>query len=275
MAASFDFRGLHCFAPATPGGPWSYLPGAPGVQRGPDGRPLVAFIDLGTSAYLMFTARWNGEGDVSGLRTELAARGAGAGLERARLDEVTCNVLVADGRGGFVPLASSTTSGVPPYDAVFNLLLNGESLAHGRAALRGETGHFAIEYRGTRVGALQGRATFSAAGPALADYWRAHEGEATPVELLARAVTLGVARIDIDVPGAGSGALASELRRRVLERAAHVLPPMLRRNAGMDTRAEVALERDAGLPTRAFADLGALVGNEFFGSLIGGHHAED
>jgi hypothetical protein len=276
MASSFDFRGLHCYAPAADGAPWTYLPVEPGVQRGADGQPLFTFADLAASAYLLFTARWSARGDdVSALRAELSGRDAAAQLTLASLVDIACHALVSDGRGGFAPHASSATSGMPPYDAVFNLYLRGDELEHARAALRGQRGHLAIEYRATRRAAVRARATFTASGTTLGDFWRAHQNEGSAAEVLERAVVQGIAHIDIDAPDPYAGALAPDLYRRLLDEAAATVPPMLLRGAGADVRARVALEQDAGAPARAFADLGAIVADESLGSLIGGHHAAD
>jgi hypothetical protein len=276
MASSFDFRGLHCYAPAADGAPWTYLPMEPGVKRGADGQPLFTFADLTASAYLLLTAHWGAQGDdVSALRVELSGHDPAAQLTRASLLDIACHALVADECGGFAPRASSATSRVPPYDAVFNLYLQGDKLEHARAALQGRRGHLAIEYRATRLAAVRARATFTASGTTLGDFWRAHEGEGSAAEVLERAVMQGIAHINIDAPDPYADALAPDLHRRVLDVVAATVPQVLRRGAGADVRARVALEQDAGAPVRAFADLGAIFADVSLGSLTGGHHAAD
>lgn len=279
MVPSFDFRGLHCYAPATEDGAWTYLPAVADVQRGREGQPLLTFSEFDRSAYLLFAARWNAAAcDVAALREELATRVPAAHASRLRaacLRETSCTVRAADGRGGFTSLGTSATSGMPPYDAVFNLYLNGEALEQVRAALRGDVGRLAIEYRGNRIAAACARARFSASGTSLGTYWRAHARDGNAAQVLEHAVADGAARIDVDAPDPFAGALAPELYRRVLERAAEIVPPLLEQAPGADVQALVSLEQEVDIPVRACADVGALVAAESLASLIGGHHASD
>jgi hypothetical protein len=277
MASSFDFRGLHCFAPATEEGAWSFLPAAPDLQRGGDGQPMFTLVDLGPSAYLLFTASWGAPADdVQALREEIAARQRGRDADPVRLAyaplaATQCNVLVGDGSGGFSAVATSATSCMPPYDAVFNLFLQEDRLAHARAGLRGERGHLAIEYLAQLRMPVSARATFRATAERLAPFLRARDGAEGDLERqLEQAIASGAATIVVDAPNPCASALALDLYHRVLARAAERVA-----DASGDLQITVTLEQEVSVPTRAFADVGTLVSAEAQGSLIGGHHAAD
>ena len=281
MQSSFEFRGLHCFPPATDERSWSFLPSVPDVQRGADRRPLLTLIDLGTAGYLMFTASWSAPyDDVEALRREIASRSGVRDpdlvrLAHATVDDVRCSALAGDGQGELVTLATSSTSNAPPYDALFNLNLRGERLEQARAALRGERGCVGIRYSGNLRVPAKAKASLHARTETLNAWLRAHGADAGDPAALERAVAEGAARIVIDAPDPYAGALAPELHDRVLARAAEMLPRLARQDAPGDAEVTVTLEQEVHVPAGAYADIGALVSAEPQGTLIGGHHAAD
>lgn len=281
FATSFDFRGLHCFAPATEQATWSFLPAAPDLQRDTHRHPMVTLVDAGPAAYLLFTARWAAPpGAVEAVRREIAARTDEGRPDRVRLSyaplsEPRCSALIGDGSGAFSPVATSTTSGMPPYDAVFNLSLEGERLTHAKAGLRGELGHLAIEYVAQMHAPVAARATLRANAERLAAWLREHGGADGMESALEAAIASRVASIVVDAPDPFAGALAPELYRRALERASKLVAPLLREPAAGNLQVTVTLEEDVEIPMRAFADVGALLSAEPLESLIGGHHAAD
>jgi hypothetical protein len=281
MDQPFDFRGMRCFASGEPG-TWRFLPRRPDVQRGEDGRPLLSLIDLGPEAYLTFTATWSAStADLKALREEIAARRAPSGaqvtLAYAPLASPRCDVLAGDGAGSLNAIASSPTSGFPPYDAVFNVHLAGERLTQARRALHGEQGFLAIEYSAKLRMPVKASALMTAPGARLAA-WLEAQGVDDRVSLrdaLERAIDTGLARVVIEAPDSGADVLASELFDRVLDRAADLLLPLLRQPPSSEVQVSVALERETGQPTSAFADLGALIPAETTLSPLGGHDAAD
>jgi hypothetical protein len=281
MTSSFDIRGTRFLPPVADGAPWTYLPLRPDLQRDAGGRPLLQLVESGASGYLMFSARWAAaEADLDVARDEIAARDRTLApgripLSFAAVAAPRCHALIGDA-GAFRPVASSDTSGFPPYDALFNLHLREEQLARARSGVRGEPGCLAIEY----VAALQlparATATFRANAGRLASWLRSPGADAGGSErTLEGAVAAGVATIVVDAPDPIAGALAAELHDRVLARAAERVPSLMRQDASGDLQVTVTLEQDVSIPTRAFADVGALVRAEAQRSLIGGHHAAD
>jgi hypothetical protein len=152
MPSSFCFRGLRCFVDARDPYHCDYLPLHADLRRDADHKPLLTLIDVGNNGYLLFTATWSAsESDERALREELALRAHEPDPLRITLSfapvvGTKCNALIADGKGAFRALATRRTSGIPPYDAVFNLWLQDEKRTQAQAALRGEPGFLGIEY---------------------------------------------------------------------------------------------------------------------------------
>lgn len=279
MATSFDFRALRCFTPPDDAAPWSYVPREPDLQRASDGRPLVTLIELGASGYVLFNARWGASAeDLEALRAEIARRTregdpARIRLAFAALASPRCHALVGDGHGAFRTVAASTTSGLPPYDAVFNLFLQDDALAQAKAALRGERGCLAIEYVADLQWPVRAKASFHARREELAA-WLASRGAGADglAEVLERAVESGAARVVIDAADPQAIELAPELHDNVLSRVAELLPRLMNQGAPGEVDVAVALEQVVSVPTRAFTDVGALVSAHTTGSLTGGQH---
>ncbi|HSN20182.1 MAG TPA: hypothetical protein VLS49_05870 [Usitatibacter sp.] len=281
MGTSFDFRSLRCFPSARDAATWHFLPRYPDVQRATDGRPLVTLVDLGPTAYLVFTATWAASReDLQALREEIVARNPAMRaqplvLAFAPVASPRCSVLVGDGRGSFEILASSATSGMPPYDAAFNLHLQGERLAHAKAALHGEPGRLGVEYAAQLRVPVSAKAEFRANGADILAAVDAAQGRDALRQALERAVDEGRARVVVDAPDPDASELATELYDRVLDRAAELLPRMLRQAPPGDVRVTAEIEREIGQPTSAFTDLGRLLATETTQSDIGGQHAAD
>ncbi len=102
----FEFRGLRCFPSQDDPHAWSFLPVNADLERDVSGRPMLTLIDLGSSGYLSFTARWGpSASDLEALRDELATR---VGVDDGRLITLTfapiqsprCLVSIRDRAGG-------------------------------------------------------------------------------------------------------------------------------------------------------------------------------
>lgn len=133
------------------GGGWRYRPRAPGLARGADGRAQFALVGAGAITMLALTASWGvPAATLDAVRAELAARAqvpaAQLGLAPAPVEVGTVRLLLGDGAGGFEELAKAQSSGVPPYQAAFNVMLDAERAAKVRKALGGERGWLQLRY---------------------------------------------------------------------------------------------------------------------------------
>jgi|SRR5690606_11646415 len=277
-AQAFRFGRLLWFGAATDGAAFHFLPIEPDVARDAAGRAQSTLVDIGTSAYLLLSGRWLArESELAALTQEIAATRAvrpdDIRLSFAPIQRPRCNLLLGDGDGSFEPIATSATSGVPPYDAVFSVPLDEDKGAKVKAALRGDRGLLAIEYLAELPVPVQGTATLRSTAGELVPWLRSHAGEGTAVELLEEAVGLGLAAVVVEAPEAHHADLAVQLYERVLARAAEVLPRWLAAWETADIHVEVSLEQSVGELVRAFADIGALVSNEAQGDVTGGQDA--
>lgn len=221
-------------------------------------------IDLGSSGYLLFTARWaSSPSDLEALRHELAAR---AGLEDAGritlsfapVQSPRCDVSIRDGDGEYPVIATSTTSGFPPYNAVFNLRLDGDRLAGAKAAIDGTRDVMRVEYRADLPATTAATARFQSTAGDLLAWLRSHETEGGLRTLLEEAIRSGRAEIQIDLTEPGAAGLADELYERALTRAEAVLAGWLDGYETGDVRIDVTVEHVANEPVRAFVDIGEI-----------------
>lgn len=276
---TFDFRGLRFFPSAEDATARYFLPGQPSLQSDADGHPMLTMVDLGASAYLLFTGRWSAaEEDLSALRSEIAIR------DRKPVDQIKlsyapittprCNALIGDGGGSFEPIATSKTSGVPPYDAVFNLFLENDRLDHAKAGLRGEQGFLGIEYLAELPVPMKATATLRARAHRLLPWLRTRYGSANDFsQLLNEAVEAEVAEVAIDMLDLPDSEFTVELYNKVIAQAAQMLQRWIDQDAPGDIAVAVTIEKNVNEPVRAFADIGAIVSTDSTQAIRGGENA--
>jgi hypothetical protein len=267
MPPSFTFRDLRCFADPTDALSYYFLPMTADVQRDSRQQPMITTLDVGSSAYVMFTATWRAaSGSVDALRQEIATghQDADGGRIRLSFAPVTsphCHAMLGDDSGASRTIATSTTSGVPPYDALFNLSVAGDQLTHVRNALRGQTGFLAIEYVADLLVPATAAATFRSDAGELLPWLRDRcAGGESVRDALEHAVEAGMATVTIDTADHADEAIAIELFDRVLSQAAQVAPRWIAAGGYGDIDVGIALERNAREPIRVFADIGGIVG---------------
>ena len=149
---SFEFEGLLCFAQQPSKHSYYYLPLQADVDRDADGRPMFSLIAFGALGYLMCTAVWRAaDRALEALRNEIARRNdfgdpSTIELAFAPVDMARCDLLMGYSSGEFQTIATNSTSGLPPYSAVFSVTLTEEQFASAAAAVNGQAGYLAIEY---------------------------------------------------------------------------------------------------------------------------------
>ena len=276
---TFDFRGLRFFSSADDATACYFLPRQPSLQSDADGRPMLTMVDLGASAYLLFTSRWAAsEQDLSALRSEIANRDREPldliKLSYAPITSPRCNALIGDGSGSFQTIATSNTSGVPPYDAVFNLFLENDRLAQAKAGLQGEEGFLGIEYLAELPVPMKATATFRARAHRLLPWLRARRGSSHDFsQLLNEGVEAQVAEVVIDKFETPDSELIVEIYNKVIAQAAQMLPRWIDQDAPGDINVAVTIEKNVNEPVRAFADIGAIVSTDSTQAIRGGEDA--
>ncbi|MGO1000413.1 hypothetical protein [Lysobacter sp. CA196] len=189
-------------APADEAACWHYRARTPGLASGVDGRPQFTLVSVGSVVMLALTSAWGvSAATLDAIRVELAAR-AQLPLERVTLRQAPVTVdgaslMLGDGQGAYVALAHSKSSGVPPYHAAFNVMLDGEQAAKVRKALQGEHGWMAVRYAVTDAAPMRRSAsTYRSESVEVDLSLRSHQGE--------EAVSAGryrQSRVDSDDPG--------------------------------------------------------------------------
>ncbi len=128
-----------------------YVPKIPAIAAGPDGKPQFNLLTAGPVSFLQLTGSWGlNHDEIAVLRKELATR-TGLSEDILQLQPAPCSVhdaalLLGDEAGSFTVLQQSKSSGVPPYHAAFNVMLNTEQLQTVRDALGGKRGLLAFRY---------------------------------------------------------------------------------------------------------------------------------
>jgi hypothetical protein len=126
------------------GARYAFLPVAPSIQKNPDGQPRVSLIEAGEIAFLSVSTEWM----VSDARLE-AVRSA---LEALHDEPVQLTFAAVDGVQAALEIGPNTrieaqsTSGMPPYAAMFSAQLPAEAKAIVQAALAGQEERVTVRY---------------------------------------------------------------------------------------------------------------------------------
>ncbi|MEU4426903.1 hypothetical protein AB0F81_40300 [Actinoplanes sp. NPDC024001] len=263
MADTQEHHGLLWFANRSAPRSYYFLPRRADVQRDDDGRPMVTLLVAGPGGFLTLTGMWRPGADaLDGLRKEIAEReqiddAATITLAFAPVRSVSCELVLDDG----TVLARSRTSGSPPYSALFSVSLTAAQLVSAAAGLGGRPGFLAVRYRAEVLTPIMAGARFTGAGAELISWLRAAAttGPAGLRAAIEQAITDGLARVELSVPGDPSSELVTELYDRVLSRAAEAVPGLL---DGGSFEVTVELGRDVEQPFSADADLATIEGRD-------------
>lgn len=263
--ASFTFQQLRCFADPSDPRSYYFVPLTADLQRDSRQRPMITMLDTGSSGYVMFTATWAAPAaTVDALRREIAAGHHDPDASRIRLSfapvsSPQCHALLGDGTGSLQTIATSATSRMPPYDALFNVPIHQDRMAQVRSAMRGEAGFLAIEYVAELRVPASGTARFHADAAELIPWLRREQGSGKSMRaLLEEAVELDLASVAVSVPER-QGELAVELFDRVVAQAAQAAPRWMAEGGAGSLDVEAIVDRGSPEPIRACADIGRIV----------------
>jgi hypothetical protein len=148
---SMDF-GNAIVVPADDGtDTYLYAPKAPGIAVDGDWRRQFNLLSAGSVSFLQLTGTWSlSQAEVAALKQELASRlGRDAGQVTLQpmpesVDSVA--LLLGDGADGYTVLQQGKSSGVPPYHAAFNIMLDASQLKTVQEALDGKRHQLVLRY---------------------------------------------------------------------------------------------------------------------------------
>ncbi|MBD2001096.1 hypothetical protein H6G00_31645 [Leptolyngbya sp. FACHB-541] len=162
----FEFQRVYCYP--NPDQPLSYyyLPLQPQPQRSTDGTPMINLISMGTSGYLQLSMSWEAPSEtLDALRQEIAQRenlDNPAVLRFAFAPVTVQQVSLLSNKGErWEAIATSRSSGFPPYTALFNAHLNAEQQTQAAAALNGRKNCLQVEYLASLNGVTEASANIT------------------------------------------------------------------------------------------------------------------
>lgn len=130
-----------------------YIPGEPTPELSPNGAPTLSLWVTDLDARLQLGVQWTvSAAEEESLRRTIALRhppltAAALQLQPAPLQVQSVDLLLGDGQTPMQPLATTPSSGFPPYIAIFGVALDAEQKHQAIAALHGRTGFLAVRYR--------------------------------------------------------------------------------------------------------------------------------
>jgi hypothetical protein len=266
---SFEFEGLLCFAQQSSKYSYYYLPLQADLNRDSNGRPMFSLIAFGASGYLMCTAVWRAaDRALESLRNEIARRNnfgdpSTIELAFAPVHVARCDLLMGYSSGEFQTIATNSTSGTPPYSAVFSVNLTEEQFASAAAAVNGQAGYLAIEYDASLITPVTASGRLVPKSVKFVPWLREYLslGQAGLRSAIEEAVEEGLAAIHVCLPEDKSEMLVTALYDRLLTRATELLPELIEgsdKYTYADLEVEVTLVQDISQPLRPRTDMSQL-----------------
>jgi hypothetical protein len=216
---------------------WRYIPGGP-VPEKSGSRPTLHLYVSAAGGILQLGTQWTVEpGLLQKLKKEIADRAqreeAELRLQPALGSVKQVAVEIGDGKGLSLAVGTSSSSGFPPYNAIFRITLDNEKKNAVVAALNGRSGFLAARYRASVSQKVSAQAILGG------DVREAHEtltSSATREEVL-EWINASIDRggLDLSVRGIGEAdsSLLSKAKEGVLERFAMILQSRLAQAVGM------------------------------------------
>jgi hypothetical protein len=150
---SFDFRGCHFYQSDDDRQTFYYLPGEPTPERSPSGEPTLTFLVTDQSALLQLATRWEVENSViDSVPIEIRNRFPDIDPGQVRFSPAPVSIesvslMLTTGDEAEKALATTTSSGFPPYAALFNVTLTPAQKAQVASALNGRKGLLKVVYK--------------------------------------------------------------------------------------------------------------------------------
>jgi hypothetical protein len=152
LPEGFEHAGLYCYRKSDEARTFFYLPGAPRPQRSAENVPMISLLASSTFAFLQLSTRWEAASQqLEALALEIARRERGLkasdvhlALAPVSVGPVTLELI--DGAGHPTVLQTATSSGTPPFTALFNVQLTHEQRASVESALNGREEVLKVRY---------------------------------------------------------------------------------------------------------------------------------
>ncbi len=150
-----EFRNAIVIPPDDGSNTYRYAPRNPRIAVDGEGRRQFNLLTAGPVSFLQITASWGlNNAETDRLKAELAAS-LGKDQADISLQPVSETVdgvalLMGDGADGYTVLQQGKSSGMPPYLAAFNVMLDADQLKAVQEALDGKRHQLVLRYDITR-----------------------------------------------------------------------------------------------------------------------------
>jgi hypothetical protein len=159
LPEQFDYAGIHCYRSPSDPNTLLYIPGAPTPQHTSEDAPMISLLRFAPFAFLQVSVQWEVlDEELDALRAALGQQYPQLDLAAVRLahapvavERVALELTTEDGSAA--ELASTASSGMPPFTALFNVQLTEPQQAAVASALNGRAGVLLVRYHATLAGA--------------------------------------------------------------------------------------------------------------------------
>lgn len=257
------FRGIRYYPAGDGERTYLYWTERPTPKRNSQGRPSLEVFDVGSSVRISLETRWGPVGDdLEALRKRLAedADVSPAEVQMSPapfvVDEAVLDLVSGDGSRETV--ATSSTSGVPPYGALFQVSLAGDEKEAAMEALSGGRPRLVVRYEATFRPEVSATAEIS--GDRGDVHPRVDPGDRLEEVRTAVEDAIADGRLHIDVSSDGPAELEHQVRAMALDLYAERLLDRTRARRS-DIEGEdvlsvgVSLSTQDGIPVRAESSL--------------------
>ena len=212
---------------------WRFIPGKP-IPEMAGSRPTLHLYVSTSGAVLQLGAQWTVRPDLlEKLTKEIALRTGRQEVDiqlqpaPASVKQVT--VETGDGKGPLVAVSSSSSSGFPPYNAIFRILMDSAKKDAVVAALNGRAGFLAVRYRAAATLRVSAHAVLKGDIAQAAETLDSSSTFPEVVEWINAAVAEGRLNLSVKAIGDADASLLSKAREVALKRFAQALRDWLGR----------------------------------------------
>jgi hypothetical protein len=206
---------------------WRYVPGKP-VPELAGGRPTLHLYVSASSALLQLGVQWAVRPESLEKLTKEVARRAGRQEAEIRLQPAPASVKqvtveTGDGKGSLAAISSSSSSGFPPYNAIFRIPLDSAKKDAVVAALDGKAGFLAVRYRAAANLKVSAHAVVEGDIGQAAETLGISSTLPEVAEWMDGAMAEGRLHLSVKATGDADASLLYKARKNVLERFAQAL----------------------------------------------------
>ena len=212
---------------------WRFIPGKP-IPEMAGSRPTLHLYVSSSGAVLQLGAQWTVRSDLlEKLTKEIALRTGRQEVDiqlqpaPASVKQVT--VETGDGKGPLVAVSSSSSSGFPPYNAIFRIPMDSAKKDAVVAALNGRAGFLAVRYRAAATLKVSAHAVLEGDIAQAAETLDSSSTFPEVVEWINAAVAEGRLNLSVKAIGDADASLLSKAREVALKRFAQALRDWLGR----------------------------------------------